>query len=66
MLPEKFQKIMNFNPIAQLIEGYRSILYYHEIPNIFVLSIWSIAGLILLVIGYCIFKKMEKSFVEEL
>lgn len=66
MLPEKFQIFMKINPMAQLVEAYRSILYYHQLPDMNMLIIWSFASVALLGIGYDIFKKLEKSFVEEL
>lgn len=66
MLPEKFQWVLNFNPMAQLVEAYRAILYYHQLPNFTMLGIWGILSIILLILGYIIFKNLEKSFVEEL
>ena len=66
MLPEKFQWVLKFNPMAQLVEAYRAILYYHEMPDFVSLGIWSAVSVILLVLGYLIFKKLERSFVEEL
>ena len=65
MLPLKFQWILKFNPMAQLVEAYRAILYYHQMPDWTMLGIWGIASIILLILGYLIFKKLEKSFVEE-
>ena len=66
MLPEKFQWAMYVNPMAVLVESYRSILYYHQMPNFKILGIWVVLSFIFLVLGYAIFKKLEKSFVEEL
>lgn len=66
MLPEKFQWVLNLNPMAQLVETYRSILYYHQMPNWLMIGIWGTVSVILLILGYLIFKKLEKSFVEEL
>lgn len=66
MLPKKFQWVLKVNPMAQLVEAYRSILYYHRMPDFLGLGIWIILSIILLVVGYLIFKKLEKSFVEEL
>ena len=66
MLPEKFQWAMLANPMAVLVEAYRSILYYHKWPEFNILGVWAIISVILLIIGYLIFKKLEKSFVEEL
>lgn len=66
MLPEKFQIFLKINPMAQLVEAYRSILYYHQMPDMFMLTVWGIGSVIVLVLGYLIFKKLERSFVEEL
>lgn len=66
MLPEKFQWVLKFNPMAQLVEAYRAILYYHQLPDFTMLGIWGILSVILLILGYMIFKNLEKSFVEEL
>ena len=52
--------------MAQLVEAYRSIFYYHQMPHWSILGIWGIGSIVLLVIGYLIFKKLEKRFVEEL
>lgn len=66
MLPEKFQWVLKLNPMAQLVEAYRSVLYYHQLPDFVMLGIWATASIIILVVGYIIFKKLERSFVEEL
>lgn len=66
MLPKKFQIFLKLNPMAQLVEAYRSILYYHKMPDMTMLVIWGLGSVALLVVGYLIFKKLEKSFVEEL
>ena len=66
MLPKKFQIFLKLNLMAQLVEAYRSILYYHRMPDMTMLIIWGLGSVALLVVGYLIFKKLEKSFVEEL
>ena len=66
MLPAKFQWALKINPMAQLVEGYRAILYYHKMPDLKMIGIWGTLSIILLIIGYNIFKRLEKSFVEEL
>ena len=66
MLPEQFQWAMKANPMAVLVESYRAALYYHEMPDLFWLGIWAILSFTILILGYLIFKKLEKTFVEEL
>lgn len=65
-LPEPFVTIMQLNPMAHIIEGYRSIFYYQTMPNMNNLLILLALSIILLVIGYFIFKKLQKGFAEEL
>ena len=66
MLPQKFQWVMHVNPMAVLVESYRAVLYYHQMPDMFWLGTWALLSLVILVVGYMIFKKLEKTFVEEL
>ena len=66
MLPDKFQWAMYVNPMAVLVEAYRAVLYYHKNPNLQWLGIWGGLSVLLLITGYLIFKKLEKTFVEEL
>lgn len=65
MLPQKFQWALKVNPMAQLIEAYRAVLYEHCMPDMTMLGIWGLIGVAMLIVGYLIFKKLEKQFVEE-
>lgn len=65
MLPQKFQWALKVNPMAQLIEAYRAVLYEHCMPDMTMLGIWGLVGVAMLIVGYLIFKKLEKQFVEE-
>ena len=66
MLPEKFQWAMHANPMAVLVESYRAVLYYHQLPDMTWLGIWAALSFAILILGYLLFKKLEKTFVEEL
>lgn len=61
-----FEWIMNINPLAHIINAYRSVFYYQQLPNFISLSIVAVLSLGILIIGYSIFKKLEKGFAEEL
>ena len=65
-VPEKFQWIVKLNPMAYIIEAYRSIFYYGQMPDFKGLAIALGMGLVLCLIGYAVFKKLEKRFAEEL
>lgn len=65
MLPDKFQKLLNFNPMAVLIAQYRNIFYNKTSPEFYKLFLMFIVSIIILIIGYTIFSKLEKGFAEE-
>ena len=58
--------IFVLNPMAHLINAYRDIFYVHAIPQIGNLAILLGISVVLLLIAYRIFKKLEKGFAEEL
>lgn len=65
-LPHTLQVLVNLNPMTHLINAYRDIFYYHQMPNMKILFVLLAASVILTVIGYFIFKKLQKGFAEEL
>ena len=65
-LPENLRIIMKLNPMTYIINGYRDIFYNQQLPNFRHLGIITISSLVLLIIGYFIFKKLQKGFAEEL
>lgn len=65
-LPANLQIIMKLNPMTHLINAYRDIFYYQQMPNMKILCILLGISLVLTVIGYFIFKKLQKGFAEEL
>jgi ABC-type polysaccharide/polyol phosphate export permease len=66
MFPEKYRWLLSLNPMTHIIEAYRDIFYYQQLPNLQSLLIVAVGSFCLLVIGYRIFKKLEKGFAEEL
>ena len=58
--------IFRLNPLAHLINAYRDVFYVHHIPNLVNLGILLGVSILLVVICYIIFKKLEKRFAEEI
>ena len=65
MFPERFRWVLKLNPLSNLIEAYRDILYYGQMPNLTSLFYVAITSIIILFIGYFTFRKLEKGFAEE-
>ena len=64
-LPEQFRGIMYLNPMAHIITAYRSIFYDQAMPNLQMLGILFAISIVLCVVGYMIFNKLQKGFAEE-
>lgn len=65
-VPAKFHWLVKLNPMSYLITGYRDIFYNKSMPDFHGLLIAFIMGTILIIVGYLVFKKLEKRFAEEL
>ena len=62
----KFSIIFKLNPMAYIVESYRNIFYAHEIPGLKTLGILLAFSIVFVVIGYNVFKYLEKRFAEEI
>ena len=66
MIPEKYQKIFNLNPMTPIIDCYRTVLYHKRIPDLSTLLIAVALGVFFLIFGALVFNKLQKHFAEEL
>ena len=65
-LPANLQTIMQLNPMTHIIDAYRAIFYYQQVPNMGALGILFAISMALLIVGYFVFKKLQKGFAEQL
>ena len=65
-LPAHLQIIMQLNPMTHIINAYRDIFYYQQMPDFINLGILFAISMVLLIVGYLIFHKLQKGFAEEL
>lgn len=63
---EILTKIVQLNPMTQIVLSYRDIFMNHQIPNLLGLLYVAILSVIILVLGFMIFRKLERGFAEEL
>ena len=66
VLDPLLRAILTANPMTGIIECYHKILYYHTFPGLIDWIIPLAEGLAVLVIGYFVFGKLNRRFVEEL
>lgn len=65
-IPEQFRAVLNLNPMTYIINGYRDIFYNQVKPDIMGLLMLLGIMIVVCVIGYLIFNKLQKGFAEEL
>ena len=66
IVPEKFLPVFNLNPMTHIIDCYRAVLYYGQVPELQSLVSSFVLGLVFLVIGWVVFDRLQRHFAEEL
>ncbi|MBQ8189969.1 MAG: ABC transporter permease [Lachnospiraceae bacterium] len=65
-IPEQYRQLIVLNPMTPIVEVYHQILYYRMIPTTNYLLLACGASLLVFVIGFFVFTKLDKNFAEEL
>lgn len=65
-IPADFAWLLKFNPMTYVINGYRDIFYNQTMPDIQSLMVVLGIAIVLCVVGYLVFTKLQKGFAEEL
>ena len=60
ILPPLAQQILIWNPMLPVISAYHDIFVYQKMPSFYYLAIVLIISIMLIVLDYVIFKKLEK------
>ncbi|MBT9778353.1 ABC transporter permease [Clostridium sp. MCC353] len=66
IIPEQFRTLVYLNPMTSIILSYKDILYYKRMVDLKTLGLAFFVGFMALVIGFILFNKLQKRFVEEL
>lgn len=66
MVPEQFLGWFYVNPMTHIMDAYRAILYYHQVPEFNTLGSIVVFSVGCIVVGYGLFQKLQRHFVEEL
>jgi len=64
--PPYLQKILSYNPLAQVIFLARDVTLYSKVPNLASFLFVIFIAMITLWIGYAIFMRLEPRFAQEL
>ncbi|MBQ8659898.1 MAG: ABC transporter permease [Bacilli bacterium] len=66
VIPDNFKWILKYNPMTYIIDSFRDIFYYQQMPDIQSLLVVLGIGILLCVVGYVVFSKLQRRFAEEL
>jgi lipopolysaccharide transport system permease protein len=64
IIPQEFLPFYFLNPMAAIIEAYRRILIFNELPNWSYLGLASVVSVLILFFSYRYFKKVERTFAD--
>ncbi len=65
-VPPGLQGFMSVNPMSGIVGAYRDILFYKTMPDFGNLGIIALASIVLIIIGFVVFQKLQRRFAEEL
>lgn len=65
LFPEKIRWVLYLNPMTEIVESYRNIFMYHQLPSLNGILYLIVISIIIFGIGLAIFRKLEKGFAEE-
>lgn len=66
MVPESLLPVFNLNPMTPVILAYRDVLYFKRVPELATLIHAVILGVVILIIGAVVFRRLQRGFAEEL
>lgn len=61
----KLVQLVKLNPLTTIMNSYRDVFLYHQMPDMAGLGIVFLISIVICMIGYAVFKKMEKGFAEQ-
>ena len=65
-VPDQYLPLFMTNPMTPIIQAYREILYYKQVPKLGTLIHALLLGIVVLIIGWLVFQRLQKHFAEEL
>ena len=57
--------LIRLNPMTTIMNSYRDVFLYHQIPDLGALAIVGVFTIVVVLIGYVIFTKLEIGFAEQ-
>ncbi len=65
-VPEKFRFLVDYNPLAFLVEAYRNLILDGELPGTMAVIYFSLLAVALFAVGLAVFNRVKHGFVDQL
>nr|WP_122013712.1 ABC transporter permease [Maliibacterium massiliense] len=66
IVPAELQKLYMLNPMTPIILSYRDVLFYGTAPDMFHLLYSLVFSLVVCIVGFAVFERLKRRFVEEM
>jgi ABC-type polysaccharide/polyol phosphate export permease len=66
LIGEEYRKWLILNPMTGILDGYRKVLLHHQMPEWIPLAYTVGFSLVIFIIGFIVFNKLEKKFADVL
>jgi ABC-type polysaccharide/polyol phosphate export permease len=65
-LPESLAWIVDYNPLAYLVESYRALILYGELPGLMSTVNFSLFAVAVFVVGFALFIRLKPGFADQI
>lgn len=65
-VPEEYRSLIVLNPMTPIVEVYHQILYYRMVPTTNYLLLAGGASLVIFIVGFFVFGRLDRNFAEEM
>ena len=66
IIPEQYRWIFDINPMAIFIHAYRRVLLHGDAPDLDRMAVGLVMSLVMFILGYYVFKKLEPGFADSI
>ena len=65
-IPKGYQVLMILNPLSEVIEGFRGVIYFGKIPNLSYMLLYYSMSVLVAFLGFWFFQRTRKGFADVL
>lgn len=63
-IPQPFQTLIRLNPMSTIVESSRAVVLWGRMPDWEALGVWTLVGVVVMLLGYTWFMKSRRAFAD--